>query len=374
MLISQPKIMLRNIQWGTFLLRICNGFLSLFPMVSCSAILTWAIYALVCEVCYHQLYINYKHQHLGWLVAIFGTILYCLCIYTYFMVIIRGGGSPLDFAELKIRNLDLLKANSSGGSTSDEANDSNDINEDQNLLEQDFKDTPPTDYVFFHTTKPGVSPYRYCMKCKVWKPDRCHHCSSCNRCILRMDHHCPWFASCIGYHNQKYFIQNLAYIATFSGYCFFALGAILLDFFQAKSYQQNFLSLNLVFLFIIGLVFLISVGLFGLFLMWLVTKNTTTIEFQERSSGDKFQYEFDGKNKKVNIYDLGKLNNWKSIMGNNWLYWVTPVGFTQKSIESPVNGVNFAVDEEVYEEFLHNTRLQEQLNRQLQDYRDSMTR
>ena len=31
---------------------------------------------------------------------------------------------------------------------------------------------------------------RYCLMCHVFKPERCHHCSTCNRCILNMDHHC----------------------------------------------------------------------------------------------------------------------------------------------------------------------------------------
>lgn len=33
---------------------------------------------------------------------------------------------------------------------------------------------------------------RWCSKCAAPKPDRCHHCRQCHRCITRMDHHCPW--------------------------------------------------------------------------------------------------------------------------------------------------------------------------------------
>lgn len=37
---------------------------------------------------------------------------------------------------------------------------------------------------------------RYCQRCRLIKPDRCHHCSLCNRCVLKMDHHCPWYPLC----------------------------------------------------------------------------------------------------------------------------------------------------------------------------------
>lgn len=33
---------------------------------------------------------------------------------------------------------------------------------------------------------------RYCEKCTQVKPDRSHHCGVCEKCILKMDHHCPW--------------------------------------------------------------------------------------------------------------------------------------------------------------------------------------
>lgn len=30
---------------------------------------------------------------------------------------------------------------------------------------------------------------KYCLICHVYKPERTHHCSSCSRCVLNMDHH-----------------------------------------------------------------------------------------------------------------------------------------------------------------------------------------
>src|SRR5208282_2408136 len=40
---------------------------------------------------------------------------------------------------------------------------------------------------------------------------RTHHCSICGRCVLKMDHHCPWTLNCIGAHNHAHFLRFLFY-------------------------------------------------------------------------------------------------------------------------------------------------------------------
>ena len=49
--------------------------------------------------------------------------------------------------------------------------------------------------------------FKWCYRCNKIKPPRTHHCSLCERCVLRMDHHCPWVGNCIGFHNHKFFIN-----------------------------------------------------------------------------------------------------------------------------------------------------------------------
>ena len=51
-----------------------------------------------------------------------------------------------------------------------------------------------------------------CYKCKGVKPPRSHHCSTCGRCVLKMDHHCPWMNNCIGLKNQKAFLLFNMYV------------------------------------------------------------------------------------------------------------------------------------------------------------------
>lgn len=52
--------------------------------------------------------------------------------------------------------------------------------------------------------KNGDSVIDYCSSSV--KPERAHHCSICERCVRRMDHHCPWVNNCVGEGNQKYFV------------------------------------------------------------------------------------------------------------------------------------------------------------------------
>eukprot|EP00937_MAST-01D_sp_MAST-1D-sp2_P001601 g1601.t1 len=126
--------------------------------------------------------------------------------------------------------------------------------------------------------------YRTCKRCTSFKPPRAHHCSICGRCVVKMDHHCPWVNNCVGLGNHKFFLLFCLYIFAQSAY---SLALMILRYARCYGRSSGCAgggALANMFLFIEGLLF----GMFTLCMLCdqasVVASNTTSID---RLKGDK---------------------------------------------------------------------------------------
>lgn len=84
---------------------------------------------------------------------------------------------------------------------------------------------------------------KWCYTCRIWRPPRAAHCSECNVCVDKLDHHCPWMGQCIGRRNYRFF---LGYVGSTCALCLYTAGLSLVVFFRAASHSKNKLIVDVI--------------------------------------------------------------------------------------------------------------------------------
>ncbi|XP_057616398.1 palmitoyltransferase ZDHHC15 [Chionomys nivalis] len=175
-------------------------------------------------------------------------------------------------------------------------------------------------------TRTGSGAVRFCDRCHLIKPDRCHHCSVCAICVLKMDHHCPWVNNCIGFSNYKFFLQFLAYSVLYCLYIVTTVFSYFIKYWRGElpSVHSKF---HVLFLLFVACMFFVSlVILFG-YHCWLVSRNKTTLE--------AFCTPVFTSGPEKNGFNLGFIKNIQQVFGDNKKFWLIPVG------SSPGDGHSF---------------------------------
>ncbi|KAJ7080554.1 DHHC palmitoyltransferase-domain-containing protein, partial [Mycena epipterygia] len=112
------------------------------------------------------------------------------------------------------------------------------------------------------------------------KPERTHHCSICGRCVLKMDHHCPWLGGkCIGHRTYPAFLHFLLCITLLATYIAVVCGFTLWHAFEDPfNMNDELMPLHAIFLTFFAVVFALVIGSFYCYHLYLVFINQTTIE------------------------------------------------------------------------------------------------
>ena len=167
----------------------------------------------------------------------------------------------------------------------------------------------------------------FCKKCNNPRPPRAHHCKICKKCTLKMDHHCPWVANCVGYYNQKNFYQFLFY-ATFGdlvGFLVLFYKLFLLDY-TIRTYVPKDVKITSPFQLIwymwepiqtfvgCACAFAMTVSIGTLFMKQtkMLKKNQTTIDAKMFPKWENSPY-----------YEKDERKNFESVMGKDCLEWAS---------------------------------------------------
>ncbi|KAK9479401.1 DHHC palmitoyltransferase-domain-containing protein [Lipomyces japonicus] len=189
---------------------------------------------------------------------------------------------------------------------------------------------------------------KWCSRCQSTKPDRSHHSSELDRCVLKMDHYCPWLGSIIGFRNYKAFYHFVVYSLAYLIFVFVTL----LRYTISYGIEHRRTNPQFIIILAICLIMLPLLAGFAFTHTKFILRNVTTIEHLNRYSRTYFinmplSSSTDNQKRCVaeqevgaKLWNVGLVRNWKSVMGQSWIEWFVPIDLSGRS------GLQFEFDPE----------------------------
>lgn len=216
------------------------------------------------------------------------------------------------------------------------------------LSDSQWSQIENTVYEKFPQSTVSLIQWRYCFNCVSFRPPRAHHCSICNACVMRMDHHCPWVGNCVGHKNHKLFLNFLfnacCGLLIVAGNMIYTCLAVNFSRFE----NDNHFSIVMLMSSALALSLLSLLGMHT----YILLNNTSTLELSmlyqsnpfmrkkrvfttaaERKQRLPLQLMFGVRPKVVNnsgtSHRVKLVNdycaNWKDYFGEDWRWWWVPV-------------------------------------------------
>jgi len=162
-----------------------------------------------------------------------------------------------------------------------------------------------------------------CTRCASYRPPRAHHCRVCQRCVRKMDHHCPWINNCVGEFNQKFFLQFVLYVGILSVYAIviIILSWVYHDENSTVGSNGPFGEIARHYKVIHTVVLSVECSLFGLFVLAVICDQLQAI-FSDETIIEALQRRGSARRRKK----LGKCQLLSRVCGPNihWTLWTLP--------------------------------------------------
>jgi hypothetical protein len=115
---------------------------------------------------------------------------------------------------------------------------------------------------------------KFCDTCKIYRPPRASHCTTCQNCVEVFDHHCPFVNNCIGKRNYRFFVMFLGSVVLSA--LTFALNIVIFAIKKSGS-NMNATVIIIVCSVAVGVIAVPLIG-FLLFHIFLLIRGSTTRE------------------------------------------------------------------------------------------------
>ncbi|KAG2702888.1 hypothetical protein I3843_06G105300 [Carya illinoinensis] len=230
-----------------------------------------------------QSLINEFQHHLGILIVV---VCAAFTVYIIILLFLTSGRDP-----------GIIPRNLHPPDPEDDCDSSN-LSADWAGNQNGARSLPPMKEV---TINGKVVKVKYCQTCMLYRPPRCSHCSICNNCVERFDHHCPWVGQCIGKRNYRFFFT---FVSSTSMLCLYVFAFSWVNLWKImNAYHCNLWSAFLKspvsgILVLYTFIAVWFVGGLTTFHLYLIFTNQTTYE--------NFRYRCDGK---MNPYNRGCSHN-----------------------------------------------------------------